>query len=182
MTGCPRKAPTTRCSHPRLPDSTDPDLYDKAPLLPRSSLPLLSPSLQPRVSPCAASTEPWGRAGAWHRALCPVPRGWGKLSGPGPALPAAPLRTLRGAAGGHGAISGSHPFWAHSVVAGGCGRRGGWRLLSASFPGTTLRALPHPAAPGPWCSKKKNIPLTSVRLCDPLSCPLCCLLPGLSGH
>lgn len=29
---------------------------------------------------------------------------------------------------------------------------------------------------------KKNIPLTSVRLCDPLSCPLCCLLPGLSGH
>lgn len=54
-------------------------------------------------------------------------------------------------------------------------------MLSMPFPGTTLRTLPPPAVPGPWrCKKKnkkqnthkkKNIPLMSVRLCDPPSVP-----------
>lgn len=38
----------------------------------------------------------------------------------------------------------------------GLQEEGGQRLLSRPFPGTALRTLPPPAAPGPWRCKKKE--------------------------
>lgn len=106
----------------------------------------------------------------------------GLLGGPGPALPTAPPRPwhlwtpvhwMRSC--GHGAISGSllpqtcPGASALCLQQGGCGRRGGWRLLSRPFAGAALRTPP--AVPGRWRCKNKNIPLMSVRPCDPPSVP-----------
>lgn len=107
---------------------------------------------------------------------CPLP----------PALAPLPPRTLRGAVGGTGPSQDpTCPVPALGPVPsarpGGCGRGRGWRLLSRPFPSTTLRTLPLSAVPGHWRCKKKNIPLMSVRLCDPPSVPrpfpLSCLPP-----
>lgn len=106
----------------------------------------------------------------WHR--CPPCTLQGAAGGTGPSQdPTCPVPVL-------GLVPSARP--------GGCGRGRGWRLLSRPFPGTTLRTLPLPVAPGHWRCKKKNIPLMSVRLCDlpsvlgpfPLSCCPLCLLPG----